>query len=577
MSALTAACLSRSPPPIGGLDQLTCQPQCCVGFENVCLDNLDGSTTADGVRHSSFLGLLLELFILLYSFTAVAIVADEHLVVSLETLCVRWNVREDVAGASFMAFGSAAPEIIINAVSTLKAVISMGGSTESSSMSNLPHGCRCDKSCEGEDEALGIGAIIGSGMIAFTFIPGCCGLAAKEPLELKRRPLIRDILAYSLALIILMVALADGRIEASESVGMVALYLVYLVIVIFSSKVRETYRVKVLGRAARNKGSFVTQNLQETLNPMAQSDAVALPTLQQPPSTPTSATRNTAALDRARASGGGGGGEQPSVAPLSLTSPPPSPPEDSAPRFDGLTPNAVTINPGTQGGGDDDDDGPSWLDKLPHPLAKAAHFISKACSASLIPLKFALKYTCPECAHDSPTAKSYPITLCTSFTWVAIMSTIIAAVVSRWGELLCIPSSFLGMYVVAIGAEIPDTIQSVTVARRGYGSMAVSNSCGSQIINILIGLGLPWLITNMAGKQITVKGVAPLRLMAGFQFGNVATYTAFLVLPTIQTWRPGDHSKASLGKQKGGLLLCWYLAVLIICAPLLLGISSTRD
>ena len=70
-----------------------------------------------------------------------------------------------------------------------------------------------------------------------------------------------------------------------ESVGMVALYLVYLVIVIFSSKVRETYRVKVLGRAARNKGSFVTQNLQETLNPMAQSDAVALPTLQQPPST----------------------------------------------------------------------------------------------------------------------------------------------------------------------------------------------------------------------------------------------------------------------------------------------------
>ena len=40
---------------------------------------------------------------------------------SLETLCVRWNVREDVAGASFMAFGSAAPEIIINAVSTRSA------------------------------------------------------------------------------------------------------------------------------------------------------------------------------------------------------------------------------------------------------------------------------------------------------------------------------------------------------------------------------------------------------------------------------------------------------------------------
>lgn len=59
---------------------------------------------------------------LVYAFVAVAVVADEHLVVSLETLCVRWGVREDVAGASFMAFGSAAPEIIINAISTLKAV-----------------------------------------------------------------------------------------------------------------------------------------------------------------------------------------------------------------------------------------------------------------------------------------------------------------------------------------------------------------------------------------------------------------------------------------------------------------------
>ena len=36
---------------------------------------------------------------------------------------------------------------------------------------------------------------------------------------------------------------------------------------------------------------------------------------------------------------------------------------------------------------------------------------------------------------------------------------------------------------VAIGAEIPDTIQSVTVAKKGYGSMAVSNGLGSLICN----------------------------------------------------------------------------------------------
>ena len=44
--------------------------------------------------------------------------------------------------------------------------------------------------------------------------------------------------------------------------------------------------------------------------------------------------------------------------------------------------------------------------------------------------------------------------------------------------------AFLGMYVVAIGAEIPDTIQSVAVARRGYGSMDGSNSYLDNYINI---------------------------------------------------------------------------------------------
>merc|ERR1712100_675080 len=114
-----------------------------------------------------------------------------------------------------------------------------------------------------------------------------------------------------------------------------------------------------------------------------------------------------------------------------------------------------------------------------------------------MPLTLLLQVTCPECDHEGADAHWYPVTFISSFLWVAFLSTVISAIVTRWGTLLEIPSSFLGMYIIAIGAEIPDTIQSVTVARRGYGSMAVSNSTGSQIINILIGLGLPWFISNL--------------------------------------------------------------------------------
>ena len=146
---------------------------CSVGLENLCLDNLDANADGSVVGW----GVLVEVLVLLYGFLAVAIIADNHLVTSLETLCVRWNVREDVAGASFMAFGSAAPEIIINAVSTIKTVLAV---SDGGAAAVAPEDA-------GEDTDLGIGAIIGSGMIAFTVIPGVCGLAAKEDLALKRR------------------------------------------------------------------------------------------------------------------------------------------------------------------------------------------------------------------------------------------------------------------------------------------------------------------------------------------------------------------------------------------------------
>ena len=68
-----------------------------------------------------------------------------------------------------------------------------------------------------------------------------------------------------------------------------------------------------------------------------------------------------------------------------------------------------------------------------------------------------------------------------------------------------------------------------------------------------------------------------LRLMAGFQALNVSLYTSLLLLPTIRTWRPGDHSKATLSKRKGTVLLVFYVLVLIVCAPLLLSFKGDSD
>jgi hypothetical protein len=68
---------------------------------------------------------------------------------------------------------------------------------------------------------------------------------------------------------------------------------------------------------------------------------------------------------------------------------------------------------------------------------------------TLQPLKWLLALTCPECAHDAPGAARYPITLVASFLWVALFSTTIAAIVTRWGSMLRIPTATLGLCVIA--------------------------------------------------------------------------------------------------------------------------------
>ena len=77
---------------------------------DLCLPLVDGA----------WIGIFLEVVMLFYAFGGLACAAD-HLCNAMETLCDHWGIPEDVGGATFMAFGSALPEICVNAISTLEA------------------------------------------------------------------------------------------------------------------------------------------------------------------------------------------------------------------------------------------------------------------------------------------------------------------------------------------------------------------------------------------------------------------------------------------------------------------------
>ncbi|KFM67149.1 putative sodium/potassium/calcium exchanger, partial [Stegodyphus mimosarum] len=56
-------------------------------------------------------GLILHIFVSLYMFLGLAILCDEYFVPSLEKMCKLLKIQSDVAGATFMAAGSSAPEL----------------------------------------------------------------------------------------------------------------------------------------------------------------------------------------------------------------------------------------------------------------------------------------------------------------------------------------------------------------------------------------------------------------------------------------------------------------------------------
>lgn len=88
--------------------------------------------------------------------------------------------------------------------------------------------------------------------------------------------------------------------------------------------------------------------------------------------------------------------------------------------------------------------------------------------------------------------KWYMIAFLNSILWIAIICYIMVFMVEKVGCIIGIPQFIMGLTLLAAGTSIPDALGSVDVARQGMGDMAVANAIGSNVFDILIGLGLPW-------------------------------------------------------------------------------------
>ncbi len=151
-----------------------------------------------------------------------------------------------------------------------------------------------------------------------------------------------------------------------------------------------------------------------------------------------------------------------------------------------------------------------------------------------------------------PSAEHYFINFFISILLIALLSWVLVESAVVISESIGIPKYIIALTVLAFGTSVPDMMSSIIVAKQGRGGMAISNALGSNIFDILIGLGIPWMVLIlMKGVEVNVVGSNITNHILILLSSVVGMLTIFL----ITKWR--------VNKFVGGLLLSAYLIYLI--------------
>jgi Ca2+/Na+ antiporter len=113
----------------------------------------------------------------------------------------------------------------------------------------------------------------------------------------------------------------------------------------------------------------------------------------------------------------------------------------------------------------------------------------------LLPLKALMHFTIPDVrGRDADPIGAATTSCIMCIVWLIVGSYFMVWSLEYLAALMNIPDSIVGVTVSAAGTSLPNYVASQVAARQGLGNMAVSNAFGSNVFNIFVGLGVPWLL-----------------------------------------------------------------------------------
>jgi len=132
--------------------------------------------------------------------------------------------------------------------------------------------------------------------------------------------------------------------------------------------------------------------------------------------------------------------------------------------------------------------------------------------AIAVPLTALFESTIPDCTKEENKSKFFT-TFMMSIFWIGVLSYYMVEWASKLGCMLNIHPAIMGCTLLAAGTSVPDAIGSLIVAKNGQGDMAVSNAIGSNVFDILLGLGIPWTLNGLiygVSLQVDASNLVPL-------------------------------------------------------------------
>ncbi|KAF7228309.1 sodium/potassium/calcium exchanger 3 [Nothobranchius furzeri] len=496
--------------------------------------------------------VLFHILFAIYMFHALAIVCDVYFVPSLEKVSENLNLSQDVAGATFMAAGSSAPELFTSLIGVF---ITKGD--------------------------VGVGTIVGSAVFNILVIIGLCGIFAGQPISLSWWPLFRDAVFYILSILVLILVIYDEKVLWWETIILISMYGIYIIIMKFNRSlcclVERYCRVdgqpclSGLRRTTAVGDAVDCENDMVPLKPdscvvAGQDSTVGMvdELLNLQPHQLTFSERQRLIRAQVSPEEGAASGEHVLA------------PSGTLGRENGTTaegerrPQEGKEETGKESGGEtgassqpkeleeeeeeekeegDEENTPFNPFILPAGLWVRLKWLLSW------PVSFLLHCTIPDC-NQPRWERWYLLTFLSSTLWIALFSYLMVWMVTIISYTFGIPDVIMGITFLAAGTSVPDCIASLIVAQQGMGDMAVSNSIGSNIFDVLLGLGFPWALRTLIvsyGSVVTInsKGLVYSVILL------LASVTLTVLCVHLNRWR--------LDRRLGLCLLLLY-SIFLLCS-----------